>query len=136
MSSLKRSSRLRGPQTFLREPATGAHRDVQSLSNINKVVLTILALSLFGLGGLSAPVHAQHAGAFKGSLDDPAIAYATGPVDNAVEEVNRQLRDGAVRFTFTDRSGFLRSALDALQLPVESQLLVFSRGSLQGKRIG
>ena len=34
------------------------------------------------------------------------------------------------------RSGFLQSALDALKLPVDSQLLVFSRGSLQGKRIG
>src|SRR5207344_194610 len=33
-------------------------------------------------------------------------------------------------------SGFLPSALDALKLPVDSQLLVFSRLSLQGKRIG
>ena len=136
MSPLKRSSRLHGPQTFLREQPTGTHRDVQSRSNISGVVLTILALSLFGLGSLWAPVHAQHAGAFKGSLDDPAIAYATGPVDNVVDEANRQLRDGVVRFTFNDRSGFLRSALDALRLPIESQLLVFSRGSLQGKRIG
>ena len=111
-------------------------RNVQSSRNISKVVLTILTLSLFGLGSLCAPVHAQNAGAFKGSLDDPAIAYATGPLDNVVEDVNRQLRDGAVGFTFNDRSGFLRSALDALRLHVDSQLLVFSRGSLQGKRIG
>ena len=33
------------------------------------------------------------------------------------------------------RSGFLRSALEALQIPVDSQLLVFSRASLQGKLI-
>jgi hypothetical protein len=124
------------PPTFLREPAIGLLRDVQSRRNISKVVLTILALYLFGLSSLWSPVHGQHAGAFKGSLDDPAIAYATGQVDNAVDEVNRQLRDSALRFTFNGRSGFLRSALDALRLPVDSQLLVFSRGSLQGKRIG
>jgi hypothetical protein len=37
--------------------------------------------------------------------------------------------------TFEGRGGFLRSALDALRIPVDSQLLVFSRGSLQGKQI-
>ena len=33
------------------------------------------------------------------------------------------------------RSGYLRSALEALQIPADSQLLVFSRASLQGKLI-
>lgn len=116
--------------------ATGVHRLLLSGSNVNKAALIILVLYLFALGGLRAPVDAQHAGAFRGSLDDPAIAYATAATDNAVDEVNRQLRDGDVRFSFNDRSGFLSSALAALRLPVDSQLLVFSRGSLQGKRIG
>src|SRR5262245_31913370 len=103
---------------------------------MNKVAPIILATYLFVLGALWAPVHAQHASAFRGSLDDPAIAYATGATDNVVDEVNRQLRDGDVRFGFNNRSGFLPSALTALRLPIDSQLLVFSRGSLQGKRIG
>src|SRR4051812_42216903 len=85
---------------------------------------------------LGAHLAAQHAGAFRGSLDDPAIAYSTAPLNNAVVDVNRQLQDGRLRFTFDARSGFLQSALDALQLPADSQMLVFSRGSLQGKRIG
>jgi hypothetical protein len=100
------------------------------------VVLIILAASLFVVGGRWAPVHAQHASGFRGSLDDPAIAYATAATDNAVDEVNRQLRDGDARFSVDKRSGFLASALSALRLPIDSQLLVFSRGSLQGKRIG
>jgi hypothetical protein len=49
--------------------------------------------------------------------------------------VNKQLQDRAVQLTFEGRSGFLRSALEALQIPVDSQLLVFSRTSLQAKRI-
>jgi hypothetical protein len=82
-----------------------------------------------------ARVGAQRAGAFMGSADDPAIRYSAVPVNNDVAGLNRKLRDGAVRFAFEGRSGYLRSALEALQLPVDSQLLVFSRTSLQGKRI-
>jgi hypothetical protein len=85
--------------------------------------------------GVSA-LSAQHAGTFRGSLDDPAIAYSTAALDNAVLDVNRKLQDGRAQFGFDARSGFLQAALDALQVPVDSQLLVFSRGSLQGRRIG
>ena len=48
---------------------------------------------------------------------------------------NRKIQDGSVRLTSEGRSRFLRSALDALQIPIDSQLLVFSRASLQGKLI-
>ena len=80
-----------------------------------------------------APIDAQRAGAFMGSSDDPAIKYSTAPLNNAVVDVNKKLQDGAVQLTFEGRSGFLRSALEALQIPVDSQLLVFSRASLQGQ---
>ena len=70
-----------------------------------------------------------------GSSNDPAIRYSTAPLNNVVVEVNKQLQDRAVQLTFEGRSGFLRSALEALQIPVDSQLLVFSRTSLQAKRI-
>jgi hypothetical protein len=70
-----------------------------------------------------------------GSSDDPAIRYGTAPLNNAVVEVNKKLQDGTAQLTFEGRSGFLRSALEALQIPVDSQLLVFSRASLQGRQI-
>lgn len=54
---------------------------------------------------------------------------------NAVEELNRKLRDGDARFTFESRSGYVTSVLDALAVPVESQMLVFSPSSLQAKLI-
>ena len=96
----------------------------------------LLLLSAGLLMATAVGINGQHAGEFKGSLDDPAIAYSTRTLDNSVVQVNDKLRDGRLQFTFDPRSGFLQSALDALQLPVESQLLVFSRGSLQGRRIG
>jgi len=70
-----------------------------------------------------------------GSFDDPAIGYSRMPLDNVVLDVNRKLQDGSLQFAFDSRSGFLKSALEALQLPIDSQLLVFSRTSLQAKRI-
>src|SRR5215213_1970551 len=93
----------------------------------------------FGLclitAGLLTTLDAQRARSFMGSPEDPAIGYSTARLNNIVEAVNTKVRDGAVPLTFDGRGGFLRSALDALQIPVDSQLLVFSGDSLQGKLV-
>jgi len=81
------------------------------------------------------PVGAQRGGMFLGSSEDPAIAYSTAPLHNAVSEVDAKLQDGSVRLTFDGRSGYLRSALAALDIPVDSQMLVFSQTSFQRRRI-
>src|SRR5678816_2681928 len=98
---------------------------------------TLLAVALGGflLSGMRASVDAQRAGTFMGSPDDPAIKYSTAPLNNVVVDVNKKLQDGVIKFSFDSRSGYLGSALESLQLPIDSQLLVFSRVSLQGKRI-
>jgi hypothetical protein len=72
---------------------------------------------------------------FLGSADDPAIQYSAAPLSNAVDELNRRLQDGSARLTFEGRSGYLRSAIDALKLPLDSQLLLYSKGSLQGRQV-
>jgi hypothetical protein len=97
--------------------------------------LLTLAFCLFVLASIRA-VDAQRAGTFMGSAEDPAIRYSTAPLNNVVVDVNRKLEAGELHFTFDNRSGFLPSALEALKLPADSQLLVFSRLSLQGRRIG
>ena len=71
-------------------------------------------------------LHGQPSNAFRASRDHPAIAYSTGPVDNAVVDLNRRVREGAVELAFDERSGYLRSVLQALDIPVESQVTVFS----------
>src|SRR5258705_2655705 len=97
----------------------------------------LLAVGLFAfvLASMRAAVDAQRAGTFMGSPDDPAIKSSSAPLNNVIVDVNKKLQDGIIQFSFDSRSGYLRSALEALQLPVDSQLLVFSRVSLQGKRI-
>jgi hypothetical protein len=80
-------------------------------------------------------VLAQRGGMFLGSADDPGIQYSTAPLSNVVDDLNRRLQDGSARLTFDGRSGYLRSAIEALQLPTDSQLLVYSKGSLQGRLV-
>jgi hypothetical protein len=78
---------------------------------------------------------AQRRDAFVGSRNDPAIQYATAPTSDAVTMLIRRLEAGTVRLSFDPVSGYLRSVLDALEIPLESQLLVFSQTSFQGPRI-
>ena len=96
-------------------------------------ILTGGVLCVLARGPMS--VSAQRGGMFLGSPEDPAIAYSTAPLSNAVSEINKKLQDGGAQLTFDGRSGYLRSALGALDIPVDSQMLVFSQTSLQRKRI-
>ena len=72
---------------------------------------------------------------FLGSTEDVAIKYETATLDNPVLAVNQKLKDGTLRFTLDGRGGYLQSALQALDIPVNSQMLVFSPTSLQAKLI-
>lgn len=69
-------------------------------------------------------------------LDQEPIRYATAPADNAVTRLQQQLGAGKARLTFEDDHGYLKSVLAALNVPESSQVLVFSRTSLQRDRIG
>jgi hypothetical protein len=92
----------------------------------------ILGLAgLWAVSRISVSIAAQGAGMFHGSSEDPAIAYSTAPLDNLVVDVNKKLQDGTVQFSFDRVSGYLRPALEALELHSDTQLLVFSPTSLQ-----
>ena len=67
-----------------------------------------------------------------GALAHPAIAYNTRPTHDPVADLKRRLDDGSAQLTFDEGSGYLRSALTALQVPVESQMLVMSKTGVQG----
>jgi hypothetical protein len=67
----------------------------------------------------------------------PAIDYAGAPTADPVIELQRRLDRGeAVLESDASPTGYLRSLLDALRVPVESQVLVFSKTSFQASRIG
>ena len=98
--------------------------------------VTIAAVMLWVVAASPPQLGAQRGGMFLGSPDDPAIAYATAPLSNVVDDLNRRLEAGSARLAFEGRAGYLASALEALALPTDSQLLLFSKASLQGRLIG
>src|SRR5580765_2845717 len=70
------------------------------------------------------------------AVTHPAIEYATRPTSDAVAGLKRRIDAGAVRLTFDEGTGYLRSVLDALHLPIESQMLVMSKTGVQGLHTG
>jgi hypothetical protein len=63
--------------------------------------------------------------------DHPAIRYSTQPTSDAVSQLNRNIQEGKVRLEYEGSQGYLRSVLDALKVPIESQMMVFSKTSVQ-----
>lgn len=68
-------------------------------------------------------------------LDRPPISYATAPTDDVVERLRQQLESGEVKLDWDDQYGWLPALLEALEIPRSSQLLVFSKTSLQSSKI-
>lgn len=80
-------------------------------------------------------VLAQRGGAFTGSRDDPAIRYSTAALNDPVARLARDVGEGRVTLAFDPDHGYLRSVLDALAIPTESQVVVFSQTSKQGELV-
>jgi hypothetical protein len=68
-------------------------------------------------------------------LDHPAIAYRRQSPADRFAELNRRLQSGEATLPYEGGSGFLRSLLRALDIPIESQVLVYSKTSLQSPLI-
>ncbi len=89
--------------------------------------------SLILAAGIAAG--AQRRDAFVASRDVPVIRYSTAPTNDPVAAFNEKLQSGAASLTFDPQSGYLRSVLEAFNIPVESQALVFSQSSFQAPLI-
>lgn len=68
-------------------------------------------------------------------FERPPIEYSKASADNCIMRLEQQLKRGETEFDFDAQSGYLKSLLAALGVPVESQMLVFSKTSLQRSRI-
>lgn len=63
------------------------------------------------------------------------ISYSKGQPDNAVSRLFEQVAAGKKAFKYEPEFGYLRSVLSELDIPVSSQMLVYSKTSLQRHRI-
>jgi hypothetical protein len=91
------------------------------------VAFVATALARAGSGQLSD--------SFSNFAEHPAIDYRSTPPDDAVARLNRRIADGSIQLKADGASGYLRSVLDALNVPIESQVAVFNQDSLQRARI-
>jgi hypothetical protein len=54
---------------------------------------------------------------------------------DVVAELNRKVQEGQIHLTFEGPQGYLRSVLEELNIPIESQVMVFSKTSVQASLI-
>jgi hypothetical protein len=66
---------------------------------------------------------------------DEPINYRAEDVNDPVARLEKQVESGAATLTWEGDSGYLKSVLKLLQVPVESQTLVFSKTSFQYPKI-
>lgn len=85
---------------------------------------------------LTVAVHATQQGSGTPQAPGPlhryaSIGYLDRPTTDAVARLNDALARGEAPLRRDQRTGYLRAVLDALDIPVESQLLLFSKTGIQ-----
>lgn len=68
-------------------------------------------------------------------FDREPINYSASAPDNAVTDLETRLKAGQCRLEYEENGGYLRAILRELALPHSSQMLVFSKTSMQRQRI-
>jgi hypothetical protein len=89
---------------------------------------------------LLATLNATRAEDFQGSThilpyDEGVIHYSTQTPNDPVSRLQTRLATGEAKLHWDERFGYLPAVLDALKVPVSSQMLVFSKTSLQRRAI-
>ena len=91
---------------------------VGCLASIVAVQLSIASLAVGQLNFESAPIN-----------------YDSAPTTDRVQLLAKEIERGDRKLSHDRDHGYLKSVLDALDVPVESQMLVFSKTSFQQRRI-
>jgi len=83
-----------------------------------------------------ALVHSAALGMARGQeFEQEPILYSQSEADNRVSRLFEQIASGEKKLTYEENCGYLRSLLAELDVPISSQMLVFSKTSLQRHRI-
>ncbi len=75
------------------------------------------------------------AAAQSGTFEGPVIDYLNAEVNDPVAQLAAKIAAGDQSLAYDDQHGYLPAVLTALDIPVSSQTLVFSKTSLQLQRI-
>ncbi len=69
------------------------------------------------------------------TFESPPIDYENAPTTDRIVRLQAAIDRGDVTLEHDDAHGYLRSVLEQLNIPVSSQMLVFSKTSFQQRRI-
>lgn len=92
------------------------------------MTIRLAAVAVLLLGGAGAAPAAE-------DLDRPPIRYSETAPDTAVSRLEQRIKAKKLDLAHTDDHGYLPAVLKALDVPLSSQVLVFSKTSLQRGRI-
>jgi len=103
-----------------------------SQARFKRCVALVLSLLFCGTARLKAD--------FTGSshlvpLDEGAIQYSNGTTHGPIEKLQERIDNGTTRLKYEPQHGYLLSLLDQLKVLKSSQMLVFSKTSLQRELI-
>src|SRR5271157_4338448 len=81
--------------------------------------------------------YAQIAGKNQGYVpfSEPPINYRSDDLNDPVAKLQKRVDKGEVSLAWEPKHGYLKSVLENLSIPVDSQTLVFSKTSFQYKKI-
>ncbi len=91
--------------------------------------MRIVAVGLFSWLLLSRSAPAQD------SFDREPINYSKAEVHDPIARLQQKIDNGQVELKFDEQQGYLNAVLKALDVPLSSQMLVFSKTSFQQRRI-
>jgi hypothetical protein len=95
----------------------------------------IFLLALLWSAAATAQTETVSPSSLRYDLDYPTIAYSATPRANEIARLQSRLNRGEVRLAFSEPRGYLDSLLAALRIDPSSQLLVYSKTSLQFRLI-
>jgi hypothetical protein len=103
------------------------------LPTLTRTVFTRVAIAVLAWG--SAVVSFAQFDDAPFDLEHAAIEYSTRSTTDAVENLSARLQSGQLTLRADPTTGHLKSILEVLNVPVDSQVVVFSKTSLQSNRI-
>jgi hypothetical protein len=95
----------------------------------------IASLTILALAGATAALAQSRANdrgeSSRYDIDYPVVAYGARPTQNEIARLQERLDRGEVKLAFRADRGYLDALLEALGIDASSQVLVFSKTSLQ-----
>jgi len=119
------------------DPAKTRLARIPSVRNVLAFLIAnfyIVYTSAIGYGQ-SSPREVQAVAETELPYNQPPINYSSRQPDDAVTRLRQRLQNGQVELTDRGAQGKLQDLLKALEIPIESQLLVFSKSSANARLI-